>query len=121
MIRAVVRYYDTTGKDPISVIIGVGEDLKAPRDLAALESAGWPIDEGFAMTYKAWLAGKRQGDIADGAKFVDWMETVQDLDLKPSRKQIEQAVALGKMDGDSAERLLKALESDEGEAAAQPA
>lgn len=119
MIRGVITYYPNTGRDPITVVIGVAEDMKAPRDLAVLEKQGWVVDENFTATYKAWLAAKRQGDVDES--FTAWFEQVQDLDLRPSRKQIEQAVALGKMDEDDAERLIALLGVDEGEAAAPPA
>lgn len=117
MIKGVVTFYENTGTAPLAVTIGTAEDIKAPRDLAALEKQGWITDSNeFTMTYKAWLAGKRQGDIPADSKFLDWVDTVQEFDLKPTRKQIEQAVLVGQMTQEQADGLLKAIEVEEGEA-----
>lgn len=121
MIRGVVTFYENTGKAPLAVVIGVAEDLKAPRDIAALEKQGWVVDDGFVATYKAFLAGRRQGDIALDEAFTSWFETVQEIDMRPSRKQVEQAVALGKMNADDGERLIALIEAEQGEAQAPPA
>jgi hypothetical protein len=117
MIKGVITYLD--GTTPTGITIGLGEEVKAPRDLAALEKAGWIIDDNISTAYKAWLAGKRQGDIPADSKFETWVDNVAEVDLKPSRKQIEAAVALGRMDADEAEKLLKFFEGDDtGEAVA---
>jgi hypothetical protein len=118
MIKGTITFLD--GATPIGVTIGLGEDVKAPRDLAALEKAGWVIDDSISTAYKAWLAGKRQGDIPADSKFDSWVDNVAEVDLKPSRKQIEAAVALGRMEQDEAEKLLAYFESDDsGEAVAR--
>lgn len=119
MLRATIRFYDN--QTPINVVMGVGEDVKAPRALAALEQQGWVVDDDFALTYKAWLAAKRQGDLPADSKFEDWVDSVAEIDARPSIKQIEQAVALGNLERDKADRLIAVLESDEGEAEALPA
>jgi len=75
------------------------------------------------MTYKAFLAGKRQRDIPADTQFTDWVDTVLEVDLRPTRKQVEQAVALGEMDRDKADRLLELMaaeEDEQGEAGAPP-
>jgi hypothetical protein len=118
VIKGIVSYYDGT---TLAIVIGTGEDVKAPRQLAALEKQGWPVDDQFAATFKAWLAGKRQGDIPADSRFEDWVDTVSEVDLRPSVKQIEQAVALGSMERDSADRLIALLGDDGGEAGAPPA
>ena len=121
MLKAVISFYDTA-TPRIAVNIGTGEDVKAPRALAALERDGWVIDENVTIAYKAWLAAKRQGDLPTESKFEEWIDTVSDLDVQPSAKQMKQAVALGKMTQEEADRLVKALEvEDEGEAPAPPA
>ena len=119
MIKGNVTFLD--GSPALGVTIGVGEDVKAPRDLAAMEKSGWVIDDGITMTYKAYLAGRRQGDIPQNIKFEDWVDNVAEVDLRPSRKQIEQAVAVGTMDAEQAEKLLAFMEAEEGEAPARPA
>lgn len=120
MIRGTVKFYDES-VTPLAVVIGTGEDVKAPRDLAALEQQGWVIDETVTTTYKAWLAGKRQGDIPADSKFEKWLDTVAEVELRPSMKQIEQAVMLGTMERDAADRLIAVIEAEQGEAAGQPA
>ena len=118
MIKGVITYLD--GKPATAITIGLGEEVKAPRDLAALEKSGWVIDDSLATAYKAWLAGKRQGDIPAESKFEVWVDNVAEVDLKPSRKQIEAAVALGKMEEEEAEKLIAFFESDDlGEAEAR--
>lgn len=112
-LNGTINYFDGTRT---AVTIGVGEQVKAPRDLAALEKQGWVVDDSMKVTYQAFLAAKRQGDLDVSVKFEDWVDGVTDVDLRPSRKQIEQAVALGSMDADQAEKLLAVLEDDEGEA-----
>ncbi|MDP1877976.1 MAG: hypothetical protein Q8M17_10535 [Actinomycetota bacterium] len=117
MIKGIITFHDQD-TPRIGVVIGTGEDVKAPRQLAALEKQGWVVDEQFAMTYKAWLAGKRQGDIPADSKFENWVDTVADLDLRPSEKQVKQAVALGTMTQENADALLTLMADDEGEAEA---
>jgi hypothetical protein len=120
MIKGSILFIDNS--PALAVTIGVGEDIKAPRDLAALEKQGWIIDENISTAYKAFLAGKRQGDIPGSVKFEDWIDNVAEVDLRPSRKQIETAVAIGTMDEDQAERLIAFIEADAlGEAQAPPA
>lgn len=120
MIKGVITFLD--GAQPVGVTIGLGEEVKAPRDLAAFEKNGWVIDDALTTVYKAWLAGKRQGDIPTDSKFESWVDNVAEVDLKPSRKQIEAAVALGKMDAEEAEKLLAFFEgNDSGEAVARHA
>lgn len=121
MIRGTITFYPETGLAPVAVTIGVAEDMKAPRDLKALADAGWDANDNFAAVYKAFLAGRRQGDIAVDVKFTDWLDKVQDVDLRPSRKQIEQAVALGQMTEEDGEKLIALYEDDQGEALAPPA
>jgi len=120
VIKGTVHFYDPNQKS-LYVIIGTGEDIKAPRDLAVLEQQGWVVDENVSMTYKAWLAGKRQGDIPADSKFETWADTVAEIDLRPSIKQIEQAVTLGAMDREQADRLIAVIEAEQGEATGQPA
>ena len=118
MIKGVITFLD--GKPAIGVTIGLGEDVKAPRDLAALEKSGWVIDDSITTAYKAWLAGKRQGDIDSGSKFETWVDNVAEVDLKLSSRQIETAVALGRMEREEADKLLAFFGSDsEGEAVAR--
>jgi hypothetical protein len=115
MLKGVISFYD--GSPSLTVVMGLGEDLKAPRDLAALEKQGWIINDEIELAYKAFLAGKRQGDIDSGVKFEDWAATVGEIDARPSRKQIEQAVALGGMTQEQADALLSTYGDDgEGEA-----
>lgn len=117
MIKGTIEYHD--GKRT-AVTIGLGEDVKAPRDLAALEKSGWVIDDNVTTAYKAYLAGKRQGDISTETRFEAWIETVAEVDLKPSTKQIEQAVIIGTMDREQADKLLALYEAESGEAEAPP-
>lgn len=119
MIKGNVIFLDDSPVLPVT--IGVGEDVKAPRDLAAMEKAGWVIDDGVRMSYKAWLAGKRQGDIPVDSKFENWIDNVAEIDMLPTRKQVEQAVLMGSMDQEQADKLLAYIEADEGEAVAPPA
>lgn len=117
MIKGTITFLN--GSAPIGITIGVGEDIKAPRDLAALEKAGWVIDDNITTAYKAYLAGRRQGDITSDIKFEDWVDNVAEVDLRPSRKQIDQAVAIGAMDKDQADKLIAFIEADDlGEAKA---
>lgn len=113
-VNGIINYLDGS---KVAVTIGVGEQVRAPRDLAALEKQGWVVDENISLVYQAFLASKRQGDIDTDTKFEAWVDGVADFDLRPSKKQLDQAVALGKMDADQAEKLLALVEDDaEGEA-----
>jgi len=112
MLKAVVSFYDNT--TPISVVLGLGEDLKAPRDLAALEKQGYVITDEIELAYKAFLACKRQGDLSKDVTFEDWSTTVSEIDARPTLKQIEQAVILGSMTQEQAD-LLIATYGDDGE------
>ncbi len=114
MIKAIVSFYD--GTEAKMVTIGTGEDIKAPRGLAVLEKDGWPIDEDLRLAYKAWLGLKRQGDIPADSKFESWVDNVEAIDLRATEKQIEQAVLLGEMSRDQADKLLALYEADMGEA-----
>lgn len=118
MIKGSIKFHDGSA---IPVTIGVGEDVKAPRDLAALEKQGWVIDDGITATYKAWLAGKRQGDIPRDSRFEEWVDGVVELELLPTKKQVEQAVLMGAMEQDQADKLLTLIEAEQGEAQAPPA
>lgn len=114
MIKGIVHYYD--GRESQAVVIGTGEDVKAPRDLAVLEQQGWVIDDTVSTTYKAWLALKRQGDVASDSKFDIWLDSVSEVEVRPTLKQIEQAVTLGTMERDQADKLIAVLGITEGEA-----
>lgn len=115
MIKATVTFH---AGGSLPVVVGTSEDVKAPRGLAALEKQGWPVDENTTLAYKVWLAGKRQGDIPEAVQFEQWIETVADIDLKPSAKQIEEMVVAGTVNREQADYLLKQMESDSGEAVA---
>lgn len=119
MLKGNIIFLDDT--PALAVTVGIGEDVKAPRDLAALEKNGWVIDDSLTMVYKAWLAGKRQGDIPTDSRFEDWVDNVAEIDARPSRKQIEQAVLMGAMDQAQADKLYAYIEAEEGEAPAPPA
>lgn len=112
MIRARVHFHDGQS---LAVVIGTGEDVKAPRALASMENAGWVIDDTLTMAYKSWLAGRRQGDIALDSTFETWVDNVSDLELRPTEKQIEQAVTLGNMSREEGDKLLALLGDDQGE------
>lgn len=117
MIKGTITYHDGTA---IGITIGLGEDVKAPRELAALEKQGWVITDDITAAYKAYLAGKRQGDIGADVKFETWSDSVLEVDLRPNRKQIEQAVAIGAMDQEQADKLIAFIEADaKGEAPAR--
>ena len=117
MIKGTITFLD--GSAALGVTIGLGEDVKAPRDLAALEKAGWVIDDNLTIAYKAYLAGKRQGDITADVKFENWVDNVAEVDLRPSRRKIEEAVAVGAMEQEQADKLIALYEaSDAGEAVA---
>jgi len=112
MLKAVITFHD--GSKALAINIGFGEEVKAPRDLAALEKSGWVIDDNVTLAYKAYLAGKRQGDIAKDVRFEDWVDNVDEIDARPSRKQIDAAVALGEMTAEQADMLIN-LYGDDGE------
>lgn len=103
MLRATVTFFDGSS---LAVNIGYGEEVKAPRDLAGLEKQGWVIDDNVSLAYKVYLAGKRQGDISKEVRFEDWVDNIDEIDARPTRKQIEQAVALGAMTQEQADALL---------------
>lgn len=107
------------------VLLGLGEDVAAPRHIAALVKAGWPeFDTTQTAAVKAWLAGRREGHIDKTLSFEGWAETVRDLELVASRRQTEQALAAGAITPDMADLLLARadeLEAAQGEAAAPPA
>lgn len=114
MLKAIVRFYDE--RQPLPVVIGTGEDVKAPRDLAVMQEQGWVVDDNTTTTYKAFLAAKRQGDVPADSKFEKWLDEVVEIEVRPSVKQIEQAVTLGSMEREQADKLIAALGLDEGEA-----
>lgn len=118
MIKGTVSFYDGS---TLPIVIGTAEDIKAPRGIADLEKQGWPVDDDLKMTYKAWLAGKRQGDIPADSKFTDWVDNVAEIEIVPPRKNIEAAVAVGSMDREQADKLIAFYEANSGEAPAQPA
>lgn len=119
MIRATITFHD--GRAPLGVVIGTSEDIAAPRQLDAMAKSGFVIDEDFTLAFKAWLAAKRQGDTFAKAGFDAWIESVENIEALPSKKQIEAAVALGTMDRDQADKLLAYIGQAEGEAVAPPA
>lgn len=119
MIRATVTFHD--GRAPLGVVIGTSEDIAAPRQLKAMESSGWEIDDDFILAFKAWLAAKRQGDTFAKAGFEEWIGNVENIEALPSAKQIEAAVALGTMDREQADKLLAYIGDAQGEAATPPA
>lgn len=118
MIKGIVSLYDGTSTH---VTIGTSEDVKAPRGLAALEKQGWVIDDDITISYKAWLALKRQGDVAQDVKYEDWVDNVESVDLRPQPKQLEQLVLMGQMTREQADGLLAVFEAEEGEAKGLPA
>lgn len=119
MIRATVTFHD--GRSPLGVVIGTSEDIAAPRQLTALEKQGYVVDDDFTVAFKAYLAAKRQGDVAVDVSFDTWIGAVENIEALPSLKQIEQAVALGTMDRAQADKLIAYIGQAEGEAKAQPA
>lgn len=119
MIKGIVTFLDDSPS--LHVTIGAGEDLKAPRDLAAMEKQGWVITDGLGSTYKAWLALKRQGDVPADSKFEVWIENVAEVDLRPSARQLKETVIMGKMTQEQADALLALMEDESGESVAPPA
>lgn len=113
MIKATIKFYGNDSLTPVT--IGTGEDVAAPRGLAALEKAGWPKDDNTTLAYKAWLAGKRQGDIPADSNFEDWVKTVEEIDLKLTAKQIEESHLAGNLTREQADYLLKQNGLDSGE------
>ena len=120
MMHGIVTHYD--GRT-YPVLMGLGEDVAAPRKIAVLVKAGWPdFDQTQTAAIKAWLAGLRQGDIDRGLSFEVWSETVQDLELLPSREQVETALAADAITEEQAAGLLARLDRvATGEAGAPPA
>lgn len=114
MLKAVVSFYDK--RPAITVLIGKGEDLRAPRDYDGLRKAGWTVDEDLEITYKAYLAAKRQGDITADATFDSWVDSIAELEARPSDRDIKAAVALGTMTQEQADALRAIYGDDEGEA-----
>jgi hypothetical protein len=104
MLKAVVTYWPTAGLDPITVVMGNSEDVAAPRGLQALEKAGLVINDDVLTSYKAYLAGKRQGDITN-IGFEAWAETVEEIDPRFSEEQLAYAVATGAMKREQADGL----------------
>lgn len=104
MLKAVVTYWPTTGLDPITVVMGNSEDVAAPRGLKALEKSGLVINDDVETAYKAFLAGKRQGDIVN-IGFEAWSETVEEIDPRFSEEQLAYAVATGSMKPEQADGL----------------
>ena len=105
-----VHYLDGT---EVAAVIGTGEQIRAPRDLAAMERAGWVIDDTIRLTYQAWLALRRQGDETGPSgppAFEAWCDRVAEVDAIPTRKQIEEAVAMGAMKRKAADRILALYE-----------
>lgn len=120
MIKGTIKFLDNSAD--IGVIAGVGEDLKSTREIAQLEKQGYVFDDTLTMTYKMWLAGKRQGDISVDTNFTDWVENVAEVMVKPSSKDLDFAVASGNMTREQADAIINLMESDEqGEAVAPPA
>ncbi len=111
-VTGTIRYLSKHKPDVI-VTIGKGEDLVAPRDLAKLEREGYVINDDITITYKAFLAARRQGDLPKDTDFVTWIEEVSEFEALPSRKQVEQAVALGTMEPERGARLLDYIEEQE--------
>lgn len=115
MLKAVIKFYD--GSQPLTVGIGFGEEVKAPRDLATLEKQGWVVTDEVELAYKCLLAGKRQGDVPVDTKFESWVEQIDEIDARPSEKQLKQAVAIGAMTQEQVDVLLASYGDDaEGEA-----
>lgn len=110
MIKGNITFLDNS--PALAVTIGLGEDVKAPRDLAAMEKQGWVIDDNLTATYKAWLAGKRQGNIPTTSRFEEWVDNVAEVDLRPARKDIEAAVAMGTMEREQADKLIAFMETN---------
>lgn len=120
MIKGSIKFLN--GTPDIGFVAGTGEDLKSGREIATLEKQGYVFDDALTATYKAWLAAKRQGDITGDSNFTDWVENVAEVIVKPSSKDIDFAVASGKMTREQADAYLELMESDEqGEAVAPPA
>lgn len=119
MIKGTIKFLDATPN--LGITAGVGEDLKSAREIAALEKQGYIFDETLTMTYKAWLAGKRQGDIAADSTFEDWVSNVAEFMVMPSERDLNFAVASGKMTREEADSILDLLRDEiSGELQAQP-
>ena len=107
-------------EDLVHFTIGVGEDVKGARDLAGMEKAGWPMDDGIRSSYKVFLSLKRQGDVDAKAVFSDWVETVEAIDYQPSAEQIEDSFMNGNLTREQADYLKEKAEAAEGEATPPP-
>jgi predicted NBD/HSP70 family sugar kinase len=119
MLKAIVSFHD--GSEPQAVKIGQGEDVKAPTALAALRAKGWEVTPDVELTYKAWMALKRQGDVPADSKFDDWVDNVEEVAVQLSDKQITEAVLVGGMTQEQADQLRALYASQSGEAQGQPA
>jgi hypothetical protein len=121
MLKATVDFYDPS-TPPLVVSIGTGEDVRAPRELAALERGGWVVDPNVTLAMKAFLAAKRQGDVDPATGFDAWVETVAGIDVELTDKQLDQAVIAGQLTAEQVGQIksMREVDSGVGEAHASP-
>ena len=115
MLKAIVTYHDKE-RAPFPVVMGTSEDVRAPRGLKALEKGGVVVDDNVELTYKTWLAAKRQGDVGESETFEAWADSVLEIEPRLSARQIEEAVAMGSMTRENGDGLLTLMaDEDAGE------
>jgi len=117
MLNGVITYHHDQYKPSVGVTIGSSEEVKAPRVIKPLEEKGWVITDDVTNLMLAFLAAQRQGDIPRETDFETWSETVLELNLHVTEKQLKQAVVMGNMSEQQAQKLREAMALDEGEAA----
>jgi hypothetical protein len=114
MLKAIITFHEKEQREPLAVVMGASEDVRAPRGLEALTKTGLVVDDAVTLLYKAYLAGQRQGDISN-VGFESWADTVLDIDPRPSRKQIRESVLLGTLKQAAADGMIALLDSEEAE------
>lgn len=112
--RIDIVYMPETGKPDDRVLIGMGEELVAKRNLLHVEAA----DDDYALMYKTWLAAKREGK-AEGP-FDAWVATVAEFRPVLTADQIDELYATGGIEKDIAERAKAYYVRESGESPTPP-
>jgi len=109
MQELTIRYLSTEGAAPREdrVVVGLSDVVHAKRELFDKPY----VDDEYSTFFHAWLASRRLG-LTD-REFDDWLEKVAEVEVILTAKQIDVALATGRIDEAVAELWRRDLAAQE--------
>jgi hypothetical protein len=108
LLTVEIRFLDP-GAAPSRVVIHPGDQMRSKRELAGKPYA----DEDYALMHQAYLACRRlrlaPSDVPTSTGFDAWIDTVAEIEPRPTLKQVERLARMGEITRDAADALIEEI------------